>query len=257
MSNKLSLRWMILALLMMFSSLALAHGMSAAEKQAIVDGGVMTYMWLGATHMLSGYDHLLFVFGIIFFLTNFRDIVKYITAFTLGHSVTLIFATFNGIQMNYFLIDAVIGLSVAYIAFSNLDGFNKLLKVKQPNLLLMIVLLGLIHGFGLSTRLQQLPLNEDNLLLSIIMFNVGIELGQVLALAVMLALLSFWRQRESFKPFSLISNYFLIFAGIFLFLMQMHGYAHVSNPDEFGFSSDNHFHEHMKMEGSSERESID
>ena len=114
--------------------------------------------------MLSGYDHLLFVFGIIFFLTRFKDIVKYITAFTLGHSATLIYATFTGLQINYFLIDAVIGLSVAYIAFANLDGFRKYLEIQPPNLLFMIVALGLIHGLGLSTRLQQLPLSEDQLL---------------------------------------------------------------------------------------------
>lgn len=224
-----------------------AHGMSEADKLAIIEGGNLRYLWLGATHMLSGYDHLLFVFGIIFFLTSFRDIVKYITAFTLGHSLTLIFATFNGIQLNYFLIDAIIGLSVAYIAFANIDGFRKYLKIAPPSLLVMIVLLGLIHGFGLSTRLQELPLSEDDLLMNIISFNVGIELGQVLALSIMLVLLSGWRKAASFKPFSVASNYGLIAAGALLFLMQMHGYSHVSNPDEFGFSSDNHYHDHLEM----------
>ena len=159
---------------MLFVSQAFGHGMSEAEKQSIVEGGNLRYMWIGATHMLSGYDHLLFVFGIIFFLTRFRDIVKYITAFTLGHSLTLIYATFNAIQVNYFLIDAVIGLSVAYVAFANLDGFKKYWEIKAPNLLWMIVVLGLIHGLGLSTRLQQLPLSEENLLMNIIAFNVGI-----------------------------------------------------------------------------------
>lgn len=176
-------------LLLVLPQYGYAHGMSEADKLAITEGGNLRYLWLGATHMLSGYDHLLFVFGIIFFLTSFRDIVKYITAFTLGHSVTLIFATFNGIQLNYFLIDAVIGLSVAYIAFANIDGFRKYLNIAPPNLLVMIVLLGLIHGFGLSTRLQELPLSKDDLLMNIISFNVGIELGQVAALTVMLLVL--------------------------------------------------------------------
>jgi hypothetical protein len=225
-----------------------AHGMSEAEKQSILDGGNWSYLRLGATHMLSGYDHLLFVFGIVFFLTNFKDIVKYITAFTIGHSVTLIWATFNGIQVNYFLIDAVIGLSVCYIAFANLDGFKRYLHMKPPNLLAMIAGLGLIHGLGLSTRLQQLPLKKDELLLNIISFNVGVELGQVLALAVMLLLLSSWRKLPSFKSFSVLSNYALIFGGALLFLMQMHGYSHVSTPDEFGFSSDSHAHDHIKMD---------
>lgn len=148
-----------------FASDALAHGMSDAEKQSIIEGGNWRFLWLGATHMLSGYDHLAFVFGIVFFLTTFRDVAKYVTAFTVGHSVTLIFATFNAIQVNYFLIDAVIGLSVCYIAFSNLDGFRKYLNVNPPNMLMMIFSLGLIHGLGLSTRLQMLPLSDDHLLM--------------------------------------------------------------------------------------------
>lgn len=204
---------------------ALAHGMSAAEQQSIIDGGNWSFLWLGATHMLTGYDHLAFVFGIIFFLKNFRDIVKYVTAFTVGHSVTLIFATFNGVKMNYFLIDAVIGLSVCYIAFANLDGFRKYVKINPPNMMAMIVGLGLIHGFGLSTRLQQLPLDPDNLLLNIITFNVGVELGQIGALVLMLMFIVFWRHRKSFKPFSLATNYALLLLGGFLFLMQMYDYS--------------------------------
>ena len=116
---------LLMALALLVPALAFGHGMSEADKLAIVAGGNLRYLSLGATHMLSGYDHLLFVFGIVFLLKTFREIVKYITAFTLGHSVTLIFATFNHIQMNYLLIDAVIGLSVAYIAFANLDGFRR------------------------------------------------------------------------------------------------------------------------------------
>lgn len=227
-----------LLILSLFSQLTYAHGMSEAEKLSIIDGGNLRYMWLGATHMLSGYDHLAFVFGIIFFLTTFRDIAKYVTAFTLGHSITLIFATFNAIQLNYFVIDAVIALSVCYIAFANIDGFRKYLNINPPNMMLMIVGLGLIHGFGLSTRLQELPLSEDNLLLNIISFNVGIELGQISALALMLILLAAWRKSDGFKTFSLIANYGLIFLGSLLFLMQMHGYEHSINPEEFRLSQE-------------------
>jgi hypothetical protein len=222
----------------LLSQYAYAHGMSEAEKLAIIEGGNLRYMWLGATHMLSGYDHLAFVFGIIFFLTSFRDIAKYVTAFTLGHSVTLIYATFNAIQLNYFAIDAVIGLSVCYIAFANIDGFRKYLSINPPHMMLMIIGLGLIHGFGLSTRLQELPLSEDSLLLNIISFNVGIELGQVSALALMLLLIAAWRKRHAFQTFSLVTNYGLILAGSLLFLMQMHGYAHTSNPEEFTVSAE-------------------
>lgn len=226
-----------LILLMLMSSMVNAHGMSEAEKQAAIEGGNLRFMWLGATHMLSGYDHLAFVFGIIFFLTSFRDIAKYITAFTLGHSITLVFATFNAIQLNYFLIDAVIGLSVSYIAFVNIDGFRKYLSVNQPNMMFMIVALGLIHGFGLSTRLQELPLSENELLLNIISFNVGVELGQVSALALMLLLIAAWRKSHFFQTFSVITNYGLIIVGGCLFLMQMHGYEHNANPEEFNISA--------------------
>ncbi|MDX8382779.1 MAG: HupE/UreJ family protein [Ghiorsea sp.] len=214
---------------MPFLEPAYAHGMSEADKLAIVDGGNLIYLWIGATHMLSGYDHLAFVFGIIFFLSTFRDIVKYVSAFTIGHSITLIYATFAAIQFNYFLVDAVIALSVCYIAFANLDGFRKYLNINPPNMLMMIVGLGLIHGFGLSSRLQDLPLSADHLLLNIISFNVGIELGQVTALALMLLLVASWRKRSSFKAFSLIANYVLILAGAFLFLMQMHDYSHAND----------------------------
>ncbi len=220
-------------LLILLPQLGYSHGMSDAEKQLIIEGGNLHYIWIGATHMLSGYDHLLFVFGIIFFLTRFKDIVKYITAFTLGHSVTLIFATFNAIQINYFLIDAIIALSVCYIAFVNLGGFKKQLNINPPNMLMMITGFGLIHGLGLSTRLQQLPLSEDHLLMNIISFNLGIEIGQIAALTLMLLVISIFRKSHAFATFSRVTNAFLILAGGYLFLMQMHGYAHTSHPEEF------------------------
>ena len=220
-----------LLILSVFTQLAYAHGMSDAEKLSIIEGGNLSYLWLGATHMLSGYDHLAFVFGIIFFLTTFRDVVKYVTAFTLGHSITLIFATFNAIQLNYYLIDAVIALSVCYIAFSNIDGFRKHLNINPPNMMFMIVGFGLIHGFGLSTRLQELPLSDDHLLLNIISFNLGIELGQISALFLMLLVIAAWRKSQLFNTFSLLANYALILLGGLLFLMQMHGYEHSTNAE--------------------------
>jgi len=226
-------RWLIVIFTLLMASQAFAHGMSDAEKQIIIEGGNLRYIWIGATHMLSGYDHLAFIFGIIFFLTRFKDIVKYITAFTLGHSITLIYATFTALQVNYFLIDAVIALSVCYIAFANLNGFEKYLNIKAPNMMVMIFSLGLIHGLGLSTRLQQLPLSEDNLLMNIISFNVGIELGQISALAVMLLLITAFRKSHAFKSFSKAANSFLIIAGAYLFLIQMHGYEHTANAEEF------------------------
>jgi len=230
-------RWLFVVFITLFTSMAFGHGMSEAEKQIITEGGNLSYVWIGATHMLSGYDHLAFVFGIIFFLTKFKDIVKYISAFTLGHSITLILATFNGVQINYFLIDAVIALSVCYIAFQNLDGFKKHFNIKAPNMLAMIFGLGLIHGLGLSTRLQQLPLNQNELLMNIVSFNVGIEFGQISALALMLLVIAAFRKSHFFPLFSKVSNYLLVMAGVLLFLMQMHSYEHAANASEYSVNS--------------------
>ncbi len=238
----------ITMLLLLLPVVAMAHGISEADKAAMLDGGYLRYVWLGATHMLTGYDHLLFIFGVIFFLTGFRDIVKYITAFTLGHSITLVFATVFGISANYFLVDAVIALSVCYKGFDNLDGFNKYLGRPSPNLILVIFGFGLIHGFGLSTRLQQLPLGESGLIGRILSFNLGVEFGQIIALAIMLLIISSWRRSKSFAQFSAVSNGGLIAAGVFLFMMQMHGFGHTTDPDSYGFSTDNHYHEHKQMD---------
>lgn len=223
-----------------------AHGISESDKEGMISGGLIDYIWLGASHMLSGYDHLLFLFGVIFFLTKFKEIVKFITAFTLGHSITLIFATFMGITANYFLIDAVIALTVIYKGFDNVDGFKKYLNMKSPNLMVLVFIFGLIHGFGLSTRLQQLPLGTDGLLLKIISFNVGVEIGQIIALTVMIFILSKWRSTPSFKNFSTISNVGLMILGSLLFLMQMHGYGHEAFVDELAFSTEKHDHAHVE-----------
>lgn len=235
------------------SANSLAHGISEEAKQSMIEGGYLQYLWLGAEHMVTGYDHLLFLFGVIFFLTTFKDIVKFISVFTIGHSITLILATFLGITANYWLVDAVIAISVCYKGFDNNEGFEKYFGMKKgPNLLMMVLIFGLIHGFGLSTRLQQLPLGEKGvgMLLRIISFNVGVELGQIIALTIMLILLSQIRKTDVFKRFSKVANDGLILAGFMLLLMQLHGYLHSSNPDEFDFSEDNHLHHHMKLEKS-------
>ena len=233
-------KWFFALIALVATTHVFGHGMSEAEKQAITDGGNLRYFQIGITHMLTGYDHLAFVFGIVFFLTRFKDIIKYVTAFTLGHSITLVIATFMAIKINYFLIDAIIALSVVYIAFQNLDGFKKFFESKAPNMLAMIFGLGLIHGLGLSTRLQQLPLSYDrsDMLLNIISFNVGIEVGQIAALAVMLFVIAIMRKSSWFSRFSTLANVFLIALGSLLFLQQMHGYEHSANADEYMNSED-------------------
>ena len=227
---------------------ASAHGISDADKAGILEGGNLEYIKLGATHMLTGYDHLLFLFGVMFFLTRFRDIVKFITAFTLGHCVTLVFATLLHIKANFYLIDAVIALTVCYKAFDNLDGFKKYIGIQPPNLLGAVFLFGLIHGFGLSTRLQQLPLGQEGLVLRILSFNVGVEVGQILALTGMWFVLAGWRKTGSFLKFSKVANAALMFAGLLLLLMQLHGYQHTRFADDFPLNKDEHFELHQNME---------
>lgn len=238
------------ALLLTLGSVAVAfaHGVPEAQRQALVSGGPLRYIWLGASHMLTGYDHLLFLLGVIFFLTRFTEVVKCVTAFTLGHSITLLLATLLGVSLSYFLIDAVIALSVCYKGFENTDGFRRHLHVAPPPLLTMIFIFGLIHGFGLSTRLQQLPLGDRGLVMRILSFNLGVELGQILALLVMVLILRNWRKTESFGRFSIGANHGLVAAGLLLFLVQMHGFAHAVFPNEFGFNQDAHYHAHQHIE---------
>lgn len=220
--------FMLLSAFLGITVTAIAHGMSETDQAAALAAGPLEFIRLGAIHMLTGYDHLLFLFGVMFFLSGFKDIVKFITAFTIGHSITLVFATLLHIQANYFLIDAIIALTVCYKAFDNLDGFKKYLGTTSPNLLGAVFGFGLIHGFGLSTRLQQLPLGHDGLVLKILSFNVGVELGQIAALLVMGFILSQWRHTASFEKFSKAANLGLMIAGGLLFLMQIHGYQHSS-----------------------------
>jgi hypothetical protein len=241
------LKILLLILLTVTSTFAFAHGMSPEDQARILNAGAVEYMQLGAKHMLTGYDHLMFLFGVIFFLTRFKDILKFITAFTIGHSITLVFATLFSIKANYFLIDAVIALTVCYKAFDNLDGFRKYLNMASPNLLLLVFIFGLIHGFGLSTRLQQLPLGNEGLIVKILSFNVGVEIGQIIALMVMLLLLSGWRKTQSFQKFSKVSNLVLLFAGGLLFLSQMHGFQHSHYSDDFPLNRDDHHHAHEDM----------
>jgi hypothetical protein len=241
------------------SASCFSHGISEEAKRAMIEGGHLQYLVLGAEHMITGYDHLLFLLGVIFFLTTFKEIVKFISIFTLGHSITLIFATFLGITANYWLVDAVIALSVCYKGFDNNNGFENYFGMKKaPNLLLMVLIFGLIHGFGLSTRLQQLPLGEKgwDMLMRIISFNVGVELGQVAALGVMLLVLSGVRNTNGFKKFSKVANDGIIVAGFMLLLMQLHGYLHTSSPDEFGFSKDGHSHAHEDMQATENEETF-
>ena len=218
--------------LIILASLIFPHGISDSDKIQISQGSLLDYLYLGAKHMITGYDHILFLIGVIFFLTRFSDIVKFVTAFTVGHSITLILATMFKITANYYLIDAVIAFSVIYKGFENLNGFKKYFSINAPNLVLMVFLFGLIHGFGLSTRLQQINLGDHNLIYSILSFNVGVELGQIAALAIVFPLLMLIRGKFSDK-ISKFSNWGLIVAGLFLLIFQLYSF----------FNVDEHHHE--------------
>jgi len=214
--------------LFIFSGLIFSHGISESDKNEIVQGTLIDYLYLGAKHMITGYDHILFLIGVIFFLTRFSDIVKFVTAFTIGHSITLIIATLFKITANYYLIDAVIAFSVIYKGFENLGGFKKWSSLNPPNLVLMVFIFGLIHGFGLSTRLQQINLGDNNLIYSILSFNVGVELGQIAALAIVFPLLLSIRGKY-FEKISKLSNWGLIISGSILLIYQLGSFIIVDN----------------------------
>nr|WP_231915277.1 HupE/UreJ family protein [Lewinella sp. 4G2] len=210
--------------LLLLPTLLLAHGVSDSDQATLAEGGLLAYIYVGAKHMLTGYDHLLFLAGVIFYLKGFKDIVRFITVFTVGHSITLIGATYLGVRVDEHLIDAVIALSVLYKGFENLGGFTKLLDVKSPPLLSMVFVFGLIHGLGLSTRLQSFDLGAGSFLAKIVSFNVGVELGQVLALIPIVFLITQWQRLKSYAAFYRAMNWYLIVAGIGLFVYQLYGY---------------------------------
>lgn len=215
---------LIIPVLLLFPLFLAAHGVSSADQEILSNGGLLDYILVGAKHMVTGYDHLLFLAGVIFYLSGFKDIIRFITVFTIGHSITLISATYLGIQADEHLVDAVIALSVLYKGFENLGGFEKLFGTASPNLLMMVFIFGLIHGFGLSTRLQSFEIGTAQFLPKIISFNVGVELGQVLALIPIVFLITRWQSLKSYDAFYKAANYYLVIAGVGLFIYQMYGY---------------------------------
>jgi HupE / UreJ protein len=228
---------------------ALAHEVSEGQRRVLETGSHLEYAQVGALHMLTGYDHLLFLFGVMFFLTGLRDIVTFITAFTLGHTITLLGATLIGWRANAYLVDAVIAVSVIYKGFDNLDGFKRAIGIRAPNLLAMVAAFGLVHGLGLSTRVQNLPLPDTGLVTRLLAFNVGVELGQIVALIGMAWVLALVREDvKDLGPFTRIANGGLMIAGSLLLLFQLHGYLHTTSPDAFGFARGEHLHHHDDLD---------
>src|SRR2546425_6481586 len=215
-----------IVLMLLLPAMLGAHGVSKGDAkfvQANQGAAIGPFLYLGAKHMVTGYDHLLFLVGVIFFLYRLKDIVQYVSLFTIGHSITLLAGVLGGIHANPYLIDAIIGFSVVYKAFDNMDGFKRFLGF-QPNTRLAVLIFGLFHGFGLATKLQEFALARNGLVANIVGFNVGVEIGQVLALTGVLIVLSYWRTRPGFLQHAFVTNTALMVGGFVLVGYQLTGY---------------------------------
>lgn len=224
------LRWIgwavALLVILAIRSAAHAHGVGEDDR-AFIEGAsgiaIGPYMYLGAKHMVTGYDHLLFLVGVIFFLYRLKDVGAYVTLFAIGHSTTLLLGVLLDIRANPFLVDAIIGLSVVYKALDNLDGFRTLFGW-APNPKAAVLVFGFFHGFGLATKLQDLTLSRDGMVPNLVSFNVGVELGQFMALGAILILMNLWRTTDSFRRGAVTANAALMCAGFVLVGYQLTGY---------------------------------
>lgn len=201
-----------------------AHGVSVADRAFMEQGGLIAFLYLGAKHMVTGYDHLLFLFGVIFFLFRLRDVGLYVTLFAVGHSVTLLYGVLSGTHANAYLVDAIIGFSVVYKAFDNLGGLRRLLGW-QPDPRAAVLVFGFFHGFGLATKLQDFALAREGLVPKIVAFNLGVEMGQLVALAVILVVMGFWRRSPAFRRQAFAANVIVMTCGFLLIGYQLAGYA--------------------------------
>ena len=204
-----------------------AHNVSKRDATFVVANNgraIVPFLYLGAKHMVTGYDHLLFLVGVIFFLYKLKDVVLYVSLFTIGHSVTLLLGVLGHVHANPYIVDAIIGFSVVYKAFDNIDGFKRVLGF-QPNTKIAVLIFGLFHGFGLATKLQELALSQNGLIPNIVSFNVGVEIGQGLALVAVFIGLSYWRTRAGFLRHAFVTNTMLMVGGFLLVGYQITGYV--------------------------------
>ena len=212
--------------LLFFSTSALAHGVASGDKgyiQEISGVHLLPFLYLGAKHMVTGYDHLLFLFGVIFFVYRLRHVALYVSLFALGHSVTLLTGVFFDIGVSAYLIDAIIGLSVVYKALDNLGAYRRWFGV-QPDTRAATLIFGLFHGFGLATKIQEFELARDGLLANLLAFNLGVEIGQILALSAILIAMGFWRRTAGFVRHAYTANVALMSAGFLLIGYQLTGW---------------------------------
>lgn len=226
-NTQLRLGILVFILLILSISLdVLAHGVDNNTRMFLEqNSGVqfVPFIYIGAKHMFTGYDHILFLVGVIFFLYRSRDVLLYVSMFTIGHSITLLWGVLGDIQINPYLIDAIIGFSVVYKGFDNLGGFKRVFA-KQPNTKVAVLIFGLFHGFGLASKLQEFDLAPQGLVTNMIAFNIGVELGQFMALIFIAILINFCRKLPSFQGFSTTTNTLLMSAGLMLIGFQLTGY---------------------------------
>jgi hypothetical protein len=216
----------LMSLLALFPGEALAHGVEAGDKGYIQEtSGVvfMPFLYLGAKHMVTGYDHLLFLFGVIFFLYRLKDVGIYVTMFAVGHSVTLLLGVLTNVSVSSYLVDAIIGLSVVYKALDNMGAYQRWFGF-QPDTKAATLIFGLFHGLGLATKLQDFQMSPDGLVPNLIAFNIGVEAGQLLALAAILIAMGFWRKTQSFWKHAYLANVILMTLGFVLTGYQLVGY---------------------------------
>ena len=217
----------IVSVLVTFFAFSLAahtiEGSDANFVQSIDGPAIFPFIYLGAKHMITGYDHLLFLVGVIFFLYRPKHVVHYVTLFAIGHSITLLFGVLADLHVNPYMIDTIIGFSIVYKAFENVDGFKRLLGV-EPNTKVAVFIFGLFHGLGLATKLQEFTISDNGLITNIISFNVGVEIGQILALSAVFILLSVWRTNESYLRHAFMTNTALMTGGFLLAGYQISAY---------------------------------
>lgn len=206
---------------------AFAHGVATGDKgyiQSIFGPHLIPFAYLGAKHMVTGYDHLLFLLGVIFFLYRVKDIALYVTLFAVGHSTTLLIGVLTGVSVSSYLIDAIIGLSVVYKALDNIGAFQRWFGF-QPNTKAATLIFGLFHGFGLATKILDFEMAPTGMIPNLLAFNVGVEIGQLLALGAILVVMNHWRQTRGFMRHAYTANVAVMAAGFVLMGHQLAGYV--------------------------------
>lgn len=204
---------------------AAAHNVTVGDAgyiQQIWGVNIIPFLYLGAKHMVTGYDHILFLLGVVFFLYHMKHVAIYVSLFAIGHSSTMLAGVYFGWNVNAYIIDAIIGLSVVYKALDNLGAFQRWFGV-QPNTKVATLIFGFFHGLGLATKILDYEIAADGLVPNLLAFNVGVEIGQMMALAVILIVMGFWRRRPSFWRHAYSVNVLMMCAGFVLIGYQLTG----------------------------------